>query len=154
MLGLATKTRAKRGDLLPEWGEFLRAYSNFGTASTIKVTLRRRLVNLVERGMVSREGNGYLIEPKGVDYASSFEKTDDTRRPEAIHVINAYNNDQREALRNQLAVMHPYRFEHLIRELLEAMGYEDVTVTKESGDKGVDVVATVQFGIITITEVI
>jgi len=50
--------------------------------------------------------------------------------------------------------MHPYRFEHLIRELLEAMGYEDVTVTKESGDKGVDVVATVQFGITTITEVV
>jgi len=34
------------------------------------------------------------------------------------------------------------------------MGYEDVTVTKESGDKGVDVVATVQFGITTITEVV
>ena len=45
---LATKTRAKRGDLLPEWGQFLREHSNFGTASTIKDTLRRRLVNLME----------------------------------------------------------------------------------------------------------
>jgi restriction system protein len=152
---LATKTRAKRGDLLPEWGEFLREYSNFGTASTIKDTLRRRLVNLVERGMVSREGNVYVIEPTGVDYAAAtFGKTEGARRPEVMHAINAYNNDQREALRKQLAVMHPYRFEHLIRELLEAMGYDDVTVTKESGDKGVDVVATVQFGITTITEVV
>ncbi len=50
--------------------------------------------------------------------------------------------------------MHPYRFEQLVRELLEAMGYEDVTVTKQSGDKGVDVVATVQFGITTVTEVV
>ena len=50
--------------------------------------------------------------------------------------------------------MHPYRFEHLVRDLLEAMGYEDVTVTKASGDYGVDVVATVQFGITTITEVV
>ena len=62
---LATKTRAKRGDLLPEWGQFLREHSNFGTASTIKDTLRRRLVNLMERGMVSREGNVYVIEPEG-----------------------------------------------------------------------------------------
>jgi restriction system protein len=50
--------------------------------------------------------------------------------------------------------MPPYRFEHLIRDLLEARGYEDVMVTRESGDKGVDVLATVQFGITTITEVI
>jgi restriction system protein len=42
----------------------------------------------------------------------------------------------------------------LVRDLLEAMGYEDVTVTKASGDYGVDVVATVQFGITTITEVV
>lgn len=39
-------------------------------------------------------------------------------------------------------------------ELLEAIRYEDVEVTKESGDKGVDVVATVQFGITTITKVV
>jgi len=50
--------------------------------------------------------------------------------------------------------MSPYRFEHLVRDLLEAMGYEDVTVTKESGDRGVDVVATVQFGITIVTEVV
>ena len=34
------------------------------------------------------------------------------------------------------------------------MGYEDVTVTQQSGNKGVDVVATVQFGITTVTEVV
>jgi restriction system protein len=151
---LATKTRAKRGDLLPEWGEFLREHSNFGTASTIKDTMRRRLVNLVERVMVSREGNVYIIEPKGVDYAASYPQIEGNRRREVMHAVKAHNDDQREALRKQLTVMHPYRFEHLIRELLEAMGYEDVLVTKESGDKGVDVVATVQFGITTITEVV
>lgn len=46
---LATKTRARSDDLLPEWGDFLGEYSNFGTTSTIKDTLRRRLANLVER---------------------------------------------------------------------------------------------------------
>ena len=34
------------------------------------------------------------------------------------------------------------------------MRYDDVEVTKESGDKGGDVVATVQFSITTITEVV
>ncbi len=50
--------------------------------------------------------------------------------------------------------MSPYQFEHLVRDLLESMGYEDVKVTKEAGDKGVDVLGTVQFGITTITEVV
>jgi restriction system protein len=34
------------------------------------------------------------------------------------------------------------------------MGYEDVTVTGQSGDRGVDVVARIQFGITNITEVV
>lgn len=50
--------------------------------------------------------------------------------------------------------MHPYKFEHLVRDLLEAMGYEDVTVTKEAGDKGVDVIANIQFGITSVREVV
>ncbi len=68
---LATKARAKRADLLPEWGEFLREHSKFGTPSTIRDTLRHRLVKLVERGMVSREGNAYVITPEGVEYTSA-----------------------------------------------------------------------------------
>lgn len=47
---LATKSQAKRSDLLPEWGDFLHAHSKFGTEATMKDTLRRRLVNVVERG--------------------------------------------------------------------------------------------------------
>jgi restriction system protein len=140
---LATKTRAKRGDLLPEWEEFLHEYSKFGTPSTIRDTLRRRLANLIERGFVSREGNVYVIEQKGIDYAASSGKVEDARRRQVLDAMKAYNDDQRELLREQLSTMHPYAFERLVRDLLEAMGYEDVTVTKQSGDKGVDVVATV-----------
>lgn len=50
--------------------------------------------------------------------------------------------------------LEPYQFEHFVRELLDAMDYEDVQVTKVSGDKGVDVVARIQFGITEITEVV
>ena len=153
---LATKGRCMRADLLPEWEAFLRVYSNFGTAATTKDTLRRRLVNLVERGYVDRGGNTYLITPRGLEYAAEFSglsgRTDP--RAELIRAVNSYNEAQVERLRDYLSSMPPIEFEHLVRDLLEAMGYEDVSVTRQSGDKGVDVVATVQFGITTITEVV
>jgi restriction system protein len=63
---LAAHSPAKRGDLLDEWSEFLLENSNYGTVSTFKDTLRRRLLNLVERGYVAREGNTYTITDKGL----------------------------------------------------------------------------------------
>lgn len=151
---LATKTQAKRSDLLPEWGAFLREHSKFGTPSTIKDTLRRRLANLTERELVNREGNIYTITPSGLNYATPLSKTADDPSRTVLKAITAYNQKQRKALHQFLSEMHPFQFEHLVRDLLEAMGYEDVRVTKEAGDKGVDVVGTVQFGITTITEVV
>ncbi|MBW8835927.1 MAG: restriction endonuclease, partial [Burkholderia sp.] len=61
---------------------------------------------------------------------------------------------QTKELRERFGKMNPYRFESLIKDLLEAMDYEDVVVTKQSGDKGVDVVASFQFGITQIKEVV
>lgn len=152
---LATKTRARRGDLLDEWGVFLQEYSTFGTSSTIRETLRLRLINLIERGFVEREGqSAYVITQKGIDYAAPPAKSKSDPKRDVLQAITAFNDSQRKALRERLSKMHPYRFEHLVRELLEAMGYDDVQVTKASGDKGIDVVATVQFGITTITEVV
>jgi restriction system protein len=151
---LATKTQAKRSDLLPEWGAFLREYSRFGTSSTIKDALRRRLGNLLERGLVTREGIIYTITQSGIDYATPLSKAADDPGRHVLKTINTYNNKQRKALHQQLSVMPPYQFEHLVRDLLESMGYDDVQVTKEAGDKGVDVMGTVQFGITTVTEVV
>lgn len=151
---LATKTQAKRGDLLPEWAEYLQEHSKFSTPGTFKDTLSRRLANLVERGLIEREGNRYTITDAGLQYAEkSLPEGDDPKRA-VLRAVNQHNGQQREALRELLANMPPYQFEHLIGDLMEAMGYEDVTVTKQSGDKGVDVVATVQFGITTVREVV
>lgn len=152
---LATKSKATRSDLLPEWRQFLNEYSRYGTPSTIKDTLRRRLVNVIERGLVARDGNTYVITDNGIHYAAEFEKEglNDPRR-EVLRAIKSYNEQQLLALREQMGTMDPYKFEQLVRDLLESMGYEDVIVTKQSGDKGVDVVATVQYGITTIKEVV
>ena len=56
---LVTKKHAKRGDLLPEWAEYLQKYSKFTTPTTFKDSLSRRMSNLVQRNLVAREGNAY-----------------------------------------------------------------------------------------------
>lgn len=152
---LAAHSPAKRGDLLEEWEDFLLANSKYGTPATIKDTLRRRLLNSVERGYATREGNSYTITDKGVQYAAPQGNEQAVRPHHAVlSAIKGYNDAQIKALRERLESMHPYRFEALIRDLLEAMDYENVTVTKQSGDKGVDVVANFQFGITEIKEVV
>jgi len=151
---LAIKTRSKRADLLPEWGDYLRKFSKLGTDSTIKSTLLNRLINLAERGLVKRDGIYYSITPSGIELVNKSPIREIEPMRNVLRSISAFNNDQRSALRENLEKMHPYRFEQLIRDLLEAMGYDDVQVTRATGDKGVDVVATVQFGITTITEVV
>jgi restriction system protein len=149
---LETKCEAKRGDILPEWGEFLHEYSNFGTDSTIKDTLRRRLSNLMERGLIDRDGSFYVIDQKGLDYLQETKGPDPLR--DITRAIRTYNEEQKKLLRNKLAEMDPFMFEVLISDLLDAMGYEDVEVTKRSGDFGIDVIANAQFGLTRVKEVV
>jgi restriction system protein len=155
---LETKPQATRKDLIGEWSEFLLEYSNYRSPATINGALRQRLLNLTERGFVERSGNIYKISETGLAYAAPLSRRQEANsgnaQPSVLQAIRAHNLAARDALRAALSTTPPYAFEHLIRDLLEAMGYEDVSVTKASGDKGVDVLATVQFGITTITEVV
>lgn len=152
---LAAHSPGKRGDLLEDWGGFLLAHSTYRTPSTIKHTLRYRMLNVVERGYSTRAGNTYTITEKGIAYAADSSATQEQHpHQRVLGAIKSYNDDQVKAFRERLAKMHPYRFEALIRDLLEAMDYEDVIVTKQSGDRGVDVIANFQFGITQIKEVV
>jgi restriction system protein len=152
---VAAHSPAKRGDLLEDWSEFLLAFSKFKTASTFKDTLRRRMLNLVERGYIDRDGNTYTITIKGVEYAASSTSTESNRAEQQVLSAIKHHNDARTVeLRERLSKMDPYKFEGLIKDLLEAMDYEDVIVTKQSGDKGVDVMGQYQFGITQIREVV
>jgi restriction system protein len=151
---LATKAKAKRADLLPEWSEFLRGYSRYGTDSTIKDTLRRRLVNIVEREFATREGNTFDVTADGAAYAVDALLATAEPRNLVLREVNAYNAMQMDLLRERLGEMSPQRFERLVGDLLEAMGYEDVEVVGQSGDRGIDVIGTVQVGITTIREVV
>jgi restriction system protein len=154
---LATRTSAKFGELMPEWTDFTKSVSNYKSESAIRSLLRFRLGNLIERELITREGSTYTIASAGIEMAKDEAAAVSGESSPLMAVskaIREFNTEQVSLLRSLLLNMKPYKFEHLIRDLLEAMGYEDVVVTRESGDRGVDVVATVQFGITTITEVV
>lgn len=154
LLILSAKGKAKHGDLVGDWEEFLHEHSKFGKPSTIKDTLRRRLANLVERDLVKRDGITYELTSKGLDYLKKASPKSKNPLREVMQAVKNYNDAQKKHLKELLSKMAPYRFEHLVKDLLEAMGYEDVSVTKQYGDKGVDVVASAQFGITTVKEVV
>jgi restriction system protein len=159
---VAERSPCKRGDILPAWSDYLRAVSLFSTPKTFADTLRRRLIAVAERGLITREGNYYAITDAGLQWLKGFSAqpeatkaaTPSSKRTTVAEAAHAHNEDQMAAFRARLMQLEPVQFEHFVKELLDAMDYEDVQVTKVSGDKGVDVVARVQFGITEITEVV
>lgn len=153
---IAKKDRPRRQDLLPEWTEFAKRHSKFGTTASIKSTLAYRTRNLIERGFLVREGIAYVLTSAGQSFATRAAAPTDVRddRQRLLDAVERYNREQKRRLRVLLGTMHPYAFEHLVRDLLTEMGYDDATVTKQSGDKGIDVVATVQVGITAVKEVV
>ena len=64
-------------------------------------------------------------------------------------MIEKQNDLVKHALMQKLYDMDPYQFEFLIADLLKEIGYENVEVTKRSGDKGIDVTATLTMDGIT-----
>lgn len=151
-------TRGKRSDLLEEWREYTKYNSNLRQEVVIKEYLRRRLLNLVDRGYVSREGNTYTITEKGIGYLRIVEQSNPdgigNRETEMRSVVESFRKEQRVLLRDYLAKAKPYEFEKIIKDLLTSMGYEDVEVTSPTNDKGVDVVGVIQIGITTVREVV
>ena len=157
---LVEKGAGKRGQFLQEWATYLQAYSNFGTDSTFKDTLRRRLANLVERELVTRSGNSYQISPNGLAYLEQVGREgppsviEATESQALYQLAEQQRQTTREKLAEQLSKIDPFQFEHLIRRLLEEMSYQDVEVTSPTNDKGVDVVANIELGITAVREVI
>lgn len=64
-------------------------------------------------------------------------------------IIDNQNSTVREQLLTKLLAMEPGQFEILVSELLSKLGYESVKVTGRSGDKGIDISATLTMGGIT-----
>ena len=148
-------TRA--GGLLTEWSEYLTRYSRFGTRSTFRDTMRRRLNNLLDRHLITREGSMYSVTEDGIEHLKRIEFEAVPNGDEAAQLwalVKRQTSSVRDNLRETLASIDPFAFEHLVKRLLEEMDYQDVEVTARSGDGGVDVVADIELGITRIREVI
>lgn len=74
-------------------------------------------------------------------------KTESANSPHVI--IHTQNELVKTELKNRLLTMDPFQFEYLVADLLQEIGYENVVVTRRSGDKGVDIIANLTVGGIT-----
>ncbi len=148
-------TRA--GGLLEEWTEYLSRHSAFGSDSTFRDTLRRRLNNLLDRELIALNSTLYSITDAGLSYLArvgSEEALGGDEQQELWTLVKRQQTAVRESLRELLLDMDPFAFEHLIKRLLEEMTYQNVQVTSRSGDGGVDVLADIELGITSIREVV
>ena len=143
---VAERSPCKRGDILPAWSDYLKAVSLFATPKTFADTLRRRLLNLAERGLVTREGNFYAIIDAGLQWLKGFVGSPggtiaarSSKRSIVMEAAISQKDEELKAFRARLMTLEAVQFEHFVEELLESTDYEDVRVTKRSHDMGVDV---------------
>jgi restriction system protein len=158
---VAERGPGKRGDFLSEYGEFCRAHTRFQSDRSIRGSLYERLTNLIAREFVTRNGQVYEISEPGLAYLERNARLVLGRPEPAVDKRGQLRRlalEIREEARQQLAAyleeMDPYKFEQLVKFLLEEMGYRDVETTSPVNDKGVDVVAEIDLGISSVREVV
>lgn len=152
----------KRSDLLPHFSEFLQTYSRLKAGSSLATAWFWRMVNLTNRRLLEVEGNIYRVSQAGLDYLGRAEQffvgsrteSTETTLQDIRKLIREHEMLVRQKIAETLTTIHPYHFEKLIKNLLEAMGYQDVVVTSPSNDGGVDVIANIQVGITKVREVV
>ncbi|MEZ4226981.1 MAG: restriction endonuclease [Polyangiaceae bacterium] len=154
---VADNSPTRAGGILEEWTEYLNRVSSFGSPSTFRDTLRRRLNNLLDRGLVDRKSTMYSVTDAGLAYlqrVGTEEALGGDEQQELWTLAKKQEASVRESLRELLFDMDAFAFEHLVKRLLEEMDYQNVQVTTRSGDGGVDVVADIELGITSVREVV
>ena len=144
---------AKARDFEDAWTEYLKRYSGFGAPSSVRDTLRRRLNNLLARGLIERESAKYTVTDDGLSYLGRV-LPEPGPRQQIQKLAKEQKAAVRESLREHLLQMDPKGFEELVGRLLEEMDYQNVEVIGQSGDRGVDVVADIQLGVTSVREVV
>jgi len=79
-------------------------------------------------------------------------KTESPHSPQVM--VYKQNEIAKKELLEKLLTMDPFQFEFLVGDLLQKIGYENVSVTKRSGDKGIDVIANLTVGGLTNVETV
>lgn len=76
-----------------------------------------------------------------------IKQTESAKSP--LLAIQNQNSFVKQKLIEKIQEMDPFQFEFLVAELLRKIGYENVEVTKRSGDKGIDVSGNLTVGGLT-----
>jgi len=149
---------ASSGELREPWKDYLETASMIRSDAAARQYLYCRLKNLLERGLVDRQGQKYSVTDAGLIWLRACGGGEGPGEISPSQQITELAKQQKEGVRESmkavLAEMDPFAFEHLIKLLLEAMGYQDVEVTSPSNDKGVDVVGQIELGITSVKEVV
>ncbi len=77
-----------------------------------------------------------------------------TKQNELSSMVRNITQDAKQTLLDYLLHMAPYKFEKLVGLLLEEIGYNNIKVTSQSNDKGVDVIGDISMGISSVHEVV
>lgn len=83
----------------------------------------------------------------GKGFFALLKQTESAKSP--LLAIQNQNNFVKKKLIEKIQEMDPFQFEFLVAELLRKIGYENVEVTKRSGDKGIDVTGNLTVGGLT-----
>lgn len=147
---------ARFGELVEEWAEYLEErHSGFGSDSTIRDTLRRRLGNLLARDLIGRERARYSVTEAGIAYLKRVKPLPPPDELQQVRKLaKAREGAVRRSLLEHLLKMDPTAFEELVGSLLDRMDYQNVKVVGQSGDGGVDVVAEIELGVTSVREVV
>jgi restriction system protein len=167
---VAERGSGRRSDFLPAYTAYCRTRTSYRSDAVIKGSLYDRLTNLIARGYVVRRAQRYEVTDAGLVYLETYDHlipgriawaeqpamapAGGTAQAEIRRVSRDINREARTQLAGYLAEMDPFKFEELVRFLLEEMGYTDVETTSPSNDKGVDVVANIELGISSVREVV
>lgn len=107
---------------------------------TPAATMYAQIITEIERKKKRGEQPRFVMHGKGYVGLSAWETQG------LAGLIGNHNKEVRKKLLLRLQDMQAGDFEKLIALLLAAMGFEDVVVTPYSGDKGIDVRATLVVG--------
>lgn len=157
---VAEKGPGWRGEYLPGFTEFCHTFTTLRSEHAIKGYLHARLSNLIDRGYVMRSGLTYQISDAGLAYLDAHAErlpgpvAPSQRQSDIRKLAKDLRDEARQQLHEYLFAMNPFKFEELIKLLLEEMGYDNVETTSPTNDKGVDVVANIELGISSVREVI
>lgn len=156
---VADRGPGKRSEFLARYAEFCRGFTKYRSEGVIKTSLYDRLVNLIDRGYVNRSAQTYQITDDGLGHLEAYAhlmpgRPIGTKQSELRRIAREIGKEARDQLADHLSSMDPFKFEELVKLLLEEMGYTDVETTSPVNDKGVDVVADVELGVSSVREVI